>query len=68
MALMETTGQKTNVLKFFFVKDFYDAAQNFMIKFSEIHLVIYIVSLHWTLPKEIASLIIVFWSLLLLKS
>jgi hypothetical protein len=67
MALMESTWQETDVLKLFFVKDFNDAAQNFMIKFFEIHLVIQIISLHWTLAKKVTGLIIVFWSLLLLK-
>jgi hypothetical protein len=68
MALMESTWQEANVLKLLFVKDFNDAAQNFMIEFSEIHLVIQIISLHWTLAKEITCFIVVFWSLLLLKS
>lgn len=37
---MESTRQEANVLELLFVKDFNNAAQNFMIEFSEIHLVI----------------------------
>jgi hypothetical protein len=68
MALLEPSWKKTNVFELLFVKDFCDTFKNLLIEIFNVHTVIVMHALHWTLTKEIAGFIIVFWHFLLIET
>lgn len=67
MALLEATWEEANVLKLFFVEDFNNATEHFVVEVTDVHL-IFVLDLHRALTKEIARFIIIFRGLLVVKA
>ena len=59
MALLEASRKETDVFKLLLVENFGDATKDFLVKISNIHLILSIIALHGTSPEEITCFIIV---------